>query len=59
MQSVVVESFVGSLTWDSFVVLSAALIVVDAVDFCSSVDGFSMLFFLPSGGCEGFDFCYC
>ena len=54
---IVVELFVGSLAWSSSsVVLSAALIVVDAVDSCFFVDDLSMLFVLPSGGCEGFDF---
>ena len=54
---IVVESSVGSLSWSSSsVVLSAAWIFVDAVDFCLFVDDCSMLFVLPSGGCGGFDF---
>ena len=54
---IVAKSFVGSLAWSSSsVVLSAALIVFDAVDSCIFVDDFSMLFVLPSGGCGGFDF---
>ena len=43
-------------TSSSSVVLSAALIVFDAVVSCICVDDFSMLFVLPSGGCGGFDF---
>ena len=54
---IVVESFVGSLAWSSSsVVLSAALIVVYAVESCLFVDDLSMLFVLPSRGCGGFDF---
>ena len=49
---IVVQSFVGSLSWSSpFVVCSVAAMGVDAVNFY--IEDFSML---PSGGYGGFDF---